>query len=951
MAFRVLGPLEVEAGGRLLEVGGPRLRALLALLVADAGRVVSLPALVEGLWGLRAPPDADRTTRVYVSLLRKALRPAAAELIVTRRPGYVLRLEPDAVDAVRFERLAAAGRRSLTDGEPAVAVERLTAALGLWRGDAYGEFVDTPALRAEAERLEQIRVSLLADRIEAGLAVGDGERMVAELNALTGRHPGHERLWGLLMTALYQAGRQADALTAYRRARTALVRNSGVEPTPALSAVHRRILGHDPSLLAPSSVRGAPPAPPAQLPPAVPGFTGRAAELSLLDSVLTAAKGIAVVSGTAGAGKTALAVHWAHGVAAAFPDGQLYVDLRGFDPVGSALDPADVLRGFLDAFGVPATRLPADRDALTGLYRSVVAGKRMLVVLDNAGDAGQVRPLLPGSPGCLVVVTSRHQFTSLIAVEGAHSLALDLLSPAEAKELLTRRLGPERVAAEPAAVAAIIAGCARLPLALAVVAARAALHPGFRLATVAAQLDDVTGVLDALHGGDRATDVRAVFSWSCRALSADAARLFRLLGLHPGRDIGLAAAASVAGLPLPAARPLLAELTRASLLAEHAPGRYTFHDLLRAYAAEQARAQGGEPEVRRRSLDHYLHTGHAAALLLQPHRAQPITPAPAANGVTVVPPADLKEALSWFTLERPALLAGIESAAVAGSDTHTYQLAWTLATFLERRGHWHDLAATQRAAVGAARRLADRSAEAHAHDSLAGAYVRLGRFADAHTHLGLALVLFAGLGDRIGLAHTHLDFGWMFERQGRHAEALDHAVRALGLFRAVGHQDGEARALNQVGWCHAQLEDHEEAIVRCRQALALHQALGDRAGEAHTWDSLGHAHHHLGFRREAVTCYQRAIDLFRRLGDRYNEAGTLTHFGNVHQAAGDSGAANAAWQHAIAILGELDRPENDPTVFDSTTRPMLPAGTLRRSSSAGGVPCPIPRTVNGTAPG
>ena len=895
----VLGPLEVAIGGRvLLDLGGPRLRVVLALLGAEVGRAVGVAALVEGLWGTRAPADAARTTRTYVSRLRKALHPAgAADLIVTRPPGYALRREPDAVDAERFERLAAAGRQALAAGHPARAAERLTAALDLWRGDAYGEFADVPALHAEGERLERLRLTVVQDRIEADLATGTGEALIPELEGLVARHPGHERLWGQLMTALYRAGRQGDALRAFRRAREVLAEEFGLEPSPGLVEVQRRVLAQDfrPPTSATTAV-------PAQLPPAVRAFAGRDADLAALDAVLDEqAGGILVVSGTAGVGKTALAVRWAHGVAARFPDGQLYVNLRGFDPTGAAVDPADALRGFLDALGV--ARLPTDPDALTGRYRSALADKRVLVVLDNAGGVDQVRPLLPGSPGCLVLVTSRHELTPLVAAEGARPLVVDLLSRVDARDVLVRRLGPGRVAEDPAAVEAIIDGCARLPLALAVVAARAATRPGFPLAAVAEQLRDAGGVLDVLHGGDRATDVRSVFSWSYRALSAPAARLFRLVGSHPGQDVGTEAAASLAGVPVRQVRGPLAELARATLLTEHAPGRFTSHDLLRAYAAELA--HDDPPPTR--LFDHYLHTAHPAALLLHPHRAHPITLDAPEPGVTTVRLADLGQALAWFTLERPALLATVELAVRAGADTHAHGLAWCLATFLERRGHWHDLATTQQVAVDAARRLADLPAQANAHGVLAGAHIRLGRFPDAGTHLGRALDLFRLLDDRVGQAHTHLDLGWMHERQGDHAEALGHAERALALFRSSGHRDGEARALNQVGWCHAHLGDHPRALLRCHQALVLHQELGDRAGEAHTWDSLGYAHHHLGAHRQAVTCYRQAIDLFRLLGDRSNEADALTHLGDIHFASGDPDAARAAWHQALTILGDLDR--------------------------------------------
>jgi len=348
----------------------------------------------------------------------------------------------------------------------------------------------------------------------------------------------------------------------------------------------------------------------------VASFVGRSGHLRALDALLQdqgaapTAVVISAIAGMAGVGKTALAVHWAHRVAGRFPDGQLYVNLRGFDPGGAGLDPGQALHGFLEAFGVPPARIPEDLAAQSGLFRSLLAGKRMLVLLDNARSAEQVRPLLPGSPGCLAIVTSRDKLAGLVATEGARPLALDLLTAADARDLLARRLGADRVAAEPAAIACIIAACARLPLALTIAAARAATSPTFPLAAIAAELREAASALDPFDAGESATDVRTVFSWSYRALSAPAARMFRLLGLHPGPDVAVTAAASLAAVPPGQARALLAELTRAHLLAEHAPGRYAFHDLLRAYASELASAQecpADRASAVHRLLDHYLH--------------------------------------------------------------------------------------------------------------------------------------------------------------------------------------------------------------------------------------------------------------------------------------------------------------------------------------------------------
>jgi tetratricopeptide (TPR) repeat protein len=590
------------------------------------------------------------------------------------------------------------------------------------------------------------------------------------------------------------------------------------------------------------------------------------------------------------------------------------------------------------------------------LYRSLLAGRRVLVVLDNARDAEQVRPLLPGTSTALVVVTSRNQLTSLIAVDGAQPLTLDLLAADEARDLLARRVGADRVAAEPAAVEQIITCCVRLPLALTIAAARAE-QSGFPLATLAVEMDKATGRLDALDAGDAVSQVRAVFSWSYTALSPAAARLFRLLGLHPGPAVSAAVAASLGAVPPAEARRLLAELTRASLLTEHTPGRYGFHDLLRVYAADLTHTRDPADQHHAalgRMLDHYLHTAHTAERLLDPQR-DPITLAlaPPADGVSQERQADYGQAMAWLTVEHPVLLAALRQAAEAGFDTHSWQLAWTLYTFLARRGHWHDLTTAWQIALHAARRLDDPAAQAHAHRNLAHAHLRLGRYPGAHTHLGHALDLYARAGDRVGQGHTHEAIAMLCEREGRPEQALDHAQQALTLSRAAGHRRGQANALNAVGWCHTVLGDHQQALICCQHALTLHQELGNRWGEAGTWDSLGYAHHYLGNHTQAVDCYRHALGLFMDLGDRHYEAEVLTRLGDTYHAADDSTAARTAWQHALDILTDLDYPDTDtvraklqaldqppgaPAVFTTGSQPA--ASSADPSCEGSGVPRP-----------
>jgi tetratricopeptide (TPR) repeat protein len=656
---------------------------------------------------------------------------------------------------------------------------------------------------------------------------------------------------------------------------------------------------------------------PRQLPTALRHFCGRRGELAELDRLLdgalaTQAVLVTTISGTAGIGKTILAVYYAHRVADRFPDGQLYVNLRGFGANAAMMEPAEAMRRFLDALGVPQERIPGDLDAQAALYRSHLAGRRMLLVLDNARDSAQVLPLLPGTPGCLVLVTSRGQLTGLIAAASAHPLTLDLLSGDEARLLLSRRLGADRVDAEPAAVAEIINRCARLPLALALMAARAAVRPAVALHLLTDELIDTQQRWRALTSDDDpASDVRTVLSWSYHALTPAAARLFRLLGLHPGLDTDATAAASLAGLADGAARCLLTELAQASLLVEHVPGRYTCHDLLRDYATDLTRAT--DPEEQRRAatgrvLDHYLHSAYTAALLLaQPY--EPLTLTPPRPGVSQERPAGQKQAMHWFAREYRVLLAAIDHAVTAGYETHAWQLAWTVSTFLDRQGHWHDFAAAGRSAVVAADRLGDPAVQAWARRMLARAFTRLNRFDDADRQLRDALALCDQSGDRAGQADTHHYQVILCWRWSRLETALEHARQCLDLSRAVGHRGRLAVALNGVGWVQALLGDPQPALVSCEQALAIYTELGDLHGQAHTWDSLGYAHHHLGHHARAIACFRHTLTLVRQLGDRYQEADTLTSLGSVHRATGDSHAARDAWQRALIILGELDHPD------------------------------------------
>jgi DNA-binding SARP family transcriptional activator/Tfp pilus assembly protein PilF len=926
--IELLGRVRAWRGDEELTLGPPVRQSVLAVLALRANQTLSRDEIVDAVWDDEPPASAVNALHVHVAALRQFVEPARerrepAQVLVTSGSGYLLRLAGGQLDMDAFRGHLDSARRAAARGGLTRAVAEFDAAFGLWRGTPLagirGRFAE-----AERRRLGELRLTAIEDRIEALLGLGHYAAVVGELSKLVIEQPLRERSRALLMMALYRDGRRADALSAFAEARRVLVDELGIEPGPELRQVHHDILTDQAAAGAGSAGRSGPPATgavvPRQLPAPVRHFAGRSAELATLTRLLDESAGggrtvvVSAIDGMAGIGKTALAVWWGHRSAERFPDGQLYVNLRGFDPSGPAVTPAQAVRGFLDALAVPSERIPASLEAQVGLYRSLLADRRMLVLLDNAYDVEQARPLLPGSPGCLALVTSRNRLTGLVIAEGAHPLSLDVLTTAEAHDLLASRVGADRAAAEADAVDEIIGRCGHLPLALAVVAARAATRPGFALRGFAAELRQARGSLQVFADGDPASDVRAVFSWSYQALKPEAARLFRLLGVHCGPDIDACAAASLAGVPVTEAGLLLAELARAHLLIEHAPDRFTAHDLLRAYATELAHTVDPGDErhtAQHRVLDYYLHTGRTAALLLNPYLVAPITPEPVLPGVSPATLTDRAQAMAWFKAERPIVLAAVAAAAANGFDRHCWQLAWTLLTFFQWRGDCHEWLTAYRTALDAAQRLDDRLALSGIHRGLAIAYLRLGRYDDARTQLQQNLDVCGERGDRVGQAQAFRLLAGLKGQQGYHREALENAQRSLELYRNAAHVAGQGYALNDVGWFHAQLGDYEAARTHCQEALDLLQQVGDRQGQSYAWDSLGYAHRHLGQYQQAADCYQRALDRRREAGDRYGEAEALTHIGESHHAAGDLHAARRAWRQALAVFTELDHAEAD----------------------------------------
>jgi DNA-binding SARP family transcriptional activator len=931
MRFGLLGALTLggEGAGETF-VTSPRQRVLLAALLLHANTPVSVDTLAELVWDGRPPPGAPATLRSHVRHLRATLG-VRAEGLVARDPGYMIRVAEPALDTTNFEALcrqAGVALRSARWSDVCTAAE---AAVRLWRGTPL---LDVPSqqLRDQFQpHFERLRLQVLEDRIDAELHLGRYDEVVARLRPLIVQYPVRERLHARLMVALASSGRQAEALDVYRDARGVLVDELGVEPGVELREVHERILGGGAGLTALSAITSAgrssrngaaPPnadGVPHQLPATVRYFTGRAEELRVLSDLLARtgrtedALPIALVCGYGGIGKTALAVAFAHRCADSFPGGQVYLNLRGFDPGGAPLGVATAVRRILDAFAIPAARIPVDLDGQIDLYRSHIAGRRVLLLLDNARDADQVRPLLPGSGDTLVVVTSRDRLAGLVAIEGAVPLILDVLSNDEAGELLTRRLGAARTSTETRAVTDLVLACGGLPLALNIAAARVALNPTASVAGLVEEVRDRSTAaaqvrLDQLSTGDSIGDVRTVFSWSYQLLDPAAAGMFRLLGLHPGPDIDVEAAARLAGVGLGQAAALLDLLTQAHLVSEQPPGRFVLHDLLRAYAAELTSIHDSE-SVRRaavgRALDHYRAAAHAAAMVLNPGWIPLDLPAPE---VAPVPPADPAQAVAWFAAHYGVLTAAITWAAGSGFGSHAWQICWSLANHLESRGLRDELRAAVRIALPAAVRAGDLEGQAFARRRLADLLVNDGAYAEAETELAQVLSLYSELGDRLRTGNTYITMARNLERQNRIPEALAQTRRALELFRDSEYRGGLSQALNCAGWYQAELGLHDQALASCTEALELIRAIGQRPGEAHTLDSLANIYVKVGDYAAAISHYDQALTIHRELGNRPFCATVLASLGDVHHAAGDSERARASWAEALAIFDDLGHP-------------------------------------------
>lgn len=988
MRFRILGPLEVLSPDGWTAIGAPKWRSLLACLLVRPSQLVPTDVLIDELWGETPPKRANNLVSIYVHRLRKVIGDAEGRVLVYRAPGYLLRLSPGDLDLQEFESRLADGRNALAAGELTSAATLLGDALALWRGPLLADVPSSPLLTSQADRAAELWLAATELRIEADLAGGRAAQVIPELRGLVQDQPIRERLWLLLMRALEDEGRRAEALEAFARAREVIAAELGVDPGTELQRFHRELLAADASsaVAAPASHRRAAtrpgregstdaaresatdaaaqgrdtkaasapgtgggtlpvdesagaiaigaiadfssavpaqsadapvsaPAPskarPAQLPTDIGDFTGRETHVEHLCSLLVTgnegspgAVRIAVVNGAAGLGKTTLAVHAAHQVSARFPDGQLYVDLFGASPHPAS--PGEVLARFLRDLGVDGDKVPARDDERAALYRTTLTGRQVLILLDNAKDAAQIRPLLPGSSSCAVLVTTRNRASDLASTR---FFDLDVLEDTEALALFSRIVGEERAAAEPDATAEVLVACAGLPLAIRICAARLAARRGWKIATLAGRLRNTHRRLDELKTGDLA--VRASFQVSYESLKSigrgkNPARAFRLLGLWQGASISLPAAAALTGEPADDVADALEALVDVNLLESPAPDRYRFHDLLRVYATERAEAE--EPDAVRgeavaRLLRWYLDTAEAAADAVSPRRYQ----LPHEEATAAAPPvvfASLEEALAWYDDERANVVTATRQAAAVGLHGIAWRIPPTLTPVFNRWSNWADCVTANRVAVDSAVRDGHRLAEAWARNQLGFALVKL-RDAEAVAHLERALAIRREAGDTNGEAQTAISLAEAYlTRRGPGEDALSYLQLAVSLLHSPEALSLRAVALNNLGEVYLGMDNLGSAEKCYIEARDISRAIGGHV-EGHALHNLGKVYRRLHRLDEAVASFEESRRKHRASGALWGEAATLKHLGGVYAEVGDVREARTSLTEAQRIFEQV----------------------------------------------
>lgn len=946
--FSVLGPVRARRNGETLPSGSPQQRALLTALLLRGGHTATAAELIDAIWGDEPPSQALAAVRTYASRLRKILGP---QTLASDSGGYAMRTGPDALDVTVAEELAAGADKARAAGDRGRARALLNKALALWDGEALAS-VPGPYAENQRTRLEEWRLQLTETRLDLDLEVGCHAEAVSELTALTAAHPLRERLRELLMVALYRSGRQAEALAVYADTRRLLAEELGVDPRPELAQLQQRILQADEELARPADdpTPAAAPVRPAQLPATVPDFTGRASFVRELGDRIATAEGsvmaVSALAGIGGVGKTTLAVHVAHQARKHFPDGQLYVDLQG---AGSrAAEPETVLGAFLRALGTADSAIPESLDERAALYRSTLDGRRILILLDNAHDAAQIRPLLPGTTGCAALVTSR---VRMVDLAGAHLVDLDVMSPEEALQLFTRIVGEERINSERKAALDVVAACGFLPLAIRIAASRLASRRTWTVSVLAAKLADERRRLDELQAGDLA--VKATFELGYGQLEPAQARAFRLLGLADGPDISLAAAAALLNLEVHAAEDLLEALVDTSLVESAAPGRYRYHDLVRLYARSCAERDEQPPVERElalsRLLDFYLATAAGVYALERPgdrtvnHLERTEHP-----GLSFT---DHGRALDWLYAEANPLLACVRQSITATTIRRAVDLLLASKDLAESGANSRQFESVATIVRDAATVTGDARSEARARTTLAQVHSTAGRFDQAEDEARQAMVLASSIDDIWTHCNAPNELGIIAGYRNRLDEAEVLLQQTITAFRADTNQAGEASALCNLSRVHLAIGRTASAVELAGQGIDLYARLGLTLRLANGRYALGLALTRAGRQNEAEGRLSEALTVFRESRQRLWEGMTLFRLAEVHLAAqrparaaafseqaltvllhiggewrranvltvlgqaldgiGQADRANVCWREALAVFDQLKAPESD----------------------------------------
>jgi DNA-binding SARP family transcriptional activator/tetratricopeptide (TPR) repeat protein len=935
---QLLGDVQISVDGRGLELGGHRQLCILAVLLLEPGQVVPTERIVARAWPAGPPETAADLVTSYVSRLRRALKDVAGQIeLVNRRPGYLVQVAPDAVDVHRFTRLVRQARseRDALDFERAALL--LHEALDLWHGTALAN-VASPWLDDHRFRLEQQRLDAVEDLADLELRNGRADRVAAQLRALSRAQPDRERLAVLTIRALEAVGepnQAADLASHVIR----LLRRRGLNPSPELRQAQQDALRSNARPAHSGSAR-------MQLPADTPAFTGRTQEVTDLVSFADEGRvnetvAVGCIEGMPGIGKTALAIHAAHLLAGRFPDGQLFIDLHGFTPETAPVKPEIALDRLLRALGVPPQQIPIEADARAAAYRERLAGTKTLIVLDNAASEAQVRPLLPGAPGCLVLITSRRRLSGL---DDAHILWLGALLDADATTLFTTVAGVGRISGGDPALAETINLCAKVPLTLRIAAARLRNRPSWPLRHLVERLRDQSQRLAQLNDGDRS--LAAAVNVSYDQLTREEQRLFRYLGLHPGIDIDLFAAAALIDSTASTSELLLEGLVDHNLLSQPSTGRYEMHDLIRLHALDHASAEAPDEQraALERLLNYYLHTAHRADRLLSrqsAHHVAVATPAPAESPVL----ATDAHAIAWMEAERINLTAMIDHCDQLGLPAYIAPIAAAMHTALHTQGHWTLAERLQQAALESAsrrgdghgqatalrlsgdvallmgryadaietagravdlyRRLHDRTGEANACCTLAEALRLTSRFSQATDALERAMHLYSGLGDWLGEAAARTSLGGIQKLAGKYAEAEANLETAHRLCTEFGHRYGQAAALTDLGVVQQMTGQHGRALKALQEALELYRDLGNRLGEASTLTYLGELRRVMKQYAEAERLLRTALDLHRDLRNRLGQAETLTSLGAIQNARGSLEESRATLEQACLLYREI----------------------------------------------